>query len=146
MNAKNEELDPLENAVFSPVDGPAIGTAQAQQQAAADEAAAQEAQMLQAVSLGVSRLVFAGLRALRAAVSKSMPEILEEWPDEVLRGPADAAAPVLQRYMERLTALAGRNPELSMLIISLVPMGMGYMAAVEKHSRTVQEAQPKAPT
>ncbi|CAN7401571.1 hypothetical protein LJR129_002481 [Acidovorax sp. LjRoot129] len=145
MTAKTEAIDPLENAVFTPVDAPK-GPAQEQQQAEADEAAQQEAQMLQAVSLGVSKIVFAGLRALRSAISKSMPEILEEWPDEVLRGPADAAAPVLQKYMERITALAGRNPELAMLVVALVPLAMGYVSAVEKHSRTIEAVPVKAPT
>jgi hypothetical protein len=45
---------------------------------------------------------------------------------------------VLQRYMARLTELAGRNPELSMLVISLVPLAMGYMTALDKHGRTVE--------
>lgn len=143
MTTKNEVIDPLENAVFTPVDQPK-GPAQDQQRAEADEAAQQEAQMLQAVSLGVSKIVYAGLRALRAAIAKSMPEIMEEWPDEVLRGPADAAAPVLQKYMERLTALAGRNPELAMLAVALVPMVMGYVSALEKHSRTVEAVPVKA--
>lgn len=147
MNAPTapaNNADALEGIAFTPVDGPGIGAGQqAQQDAAADEAAQQEAQMLQAVSLGVSKIVFAGLRALRSMIAKGMPEIMEEWPDDVLRAPADAAAPVLQRYMERLTALAGRNPELAMLVIATVPMAMGYVTALEKHSRTVQEAEPK---
>lgn len=138
MTDMTEAIDPLENAVFTPVDGPAAGAGQAQQQAQDDQAAAQEAKMLQAVSLGVSKIVFAALRALRSTIAKSMPEIVEEWPDELLRGPADAAAPVLQRYMARLAELAGRNPELSMLVVSLVPLAMGYVAALDKHSRTVE--------
>lgn len=139
---KTEAIDPLENAVFTPVDAPK-GPAQEQQQAEADEAAQQEAQMLQAVSLGVSKIVFAGLRAVRSAIAKSMPEIIEEWPDDVLRGPADAAAPVLQRYMTRITELAGRNPEVAMLVISLVPLAMGYVTALEKNSRTVETVPAK---
>ncbi|WP_462389409.1 hypothetical protein [Acidovorax sp. Q11] len=138
MKTPQEPTDNLENLAFSPVDGPALGAGQAAQDAAADEAAAQEAQMLQAVSLGVAKIVFAGLRAVRSAIAKSMPEIMEEWPDEVLRGPADAAAPVLQRYMTRLSELAGRNPELAMLVVSLVPLAMGYVTALDKHSRTVE--------
>ncbi len=137
MNTQ-ENADALEGLTFSPVDGPGLGAAQAQQDTAADEAAQQEAQMLQAVSLGVSKIVFAALRAVRSAIAKSMPEIMEEWPDQVLRDPADAAAPVLQRYMTRLTELAGRNPELSMLVVSMVPLAMGYVSALEKHSRTVE--------
>lgn len=144
MSAK-ETPDHLETLAFSPVDAPGIGAGQAQQDAAADEAAAQEAQMLQAVSLGVAKIVFAGLRAVRAAIAKSMPEIMEEWPDEVLRGPADAAAPVLQRYMTRLSELAGRNPEVAMLVVSLVPLAMGYVTALDKHSRTVENVKEKAP-
>jgi len=136
-------VDPLENLTFTPVGGPAGGAAKAEQDAEADAAAAQEAQMLQAVSLGVSRIVFAGLRAVRSAIARRMPEILEEWPDEMLRGPADASAPVLQRYMARITDVMGRNPEVAMLFMSMVPMAMGFMAATEKHARTVEVAQAK---
>lgn len=142
MTTKPEAIDPLEQVTFTPVDAPS-GPAQAQQQAEADEAAQQEAAMLQQVSLGISRIVFAGLRAVRSAIAKSMPEIMEEWPDDVLRGPADAAAPVLQRYMTRITELAGRNPEVAMLVISLVPLAMGYVTALEKHGRTIEAAPVK---
>lgn len=142
--AAPDTIDPLEGLTFSPADGHAMG-AQAAQDAAADEAAKQEAQMLQAVSLGVSKIVFAALRALRSTIARRMPEIIEEWPDEMLRAPADAAAPVLQRYMARLSELAGRNPELAMLIVSLVPMAMGFVSASERHASTVQDAQPKEP-
>lgn len=140
-----QTTDPLESVTFSPVDGPGLGApaAQSAEAAAAAEAEAQEAQMLQAVSLGVSKIVLAALRALRTSIAKSMPEILDEWPDEVLRAPADAAAPVLQRYMTRITELMGRNPEMAMLAVALVPLGMGYISAVEKHSRTVENATDK---
>ena len=142
MADQNTPADALESIAFSPVDGPGIG-AQPAQDAAADEAAQQEAQAMQVMAAGVSKIVFAGLRALRSLIARRMPEIMEEWPDDVLRAPADASAPVLQRYMERLTALAGRNPELAMLVVATVPMAMGYVSALEKHARTVQEAQPK---
>lgn len=144
MTTKPEAIDPLAQVTFTPVDAPA-GPAQARQQAEADETAQQEAEMLQAVSLGVSKIVFAGLRALRSFVAKKVPEIMEEWPDELLRGPADAAAPVLQRYMEKFTSFAGRFPEVAMLVISCVPLAMGYVTALDRHSRTVQDVPSKDP-
>ena len=138
MKTPQEPTDNLENLSFSPVDGPALGAGQAAQDAAADEAEAQEAQMLQQVSLAVSKVVFAGLRGLRTFIAKSTPEIREEWPDEILRDPADAAAPLLLRHMTRIAQLAARNPEAAVLIGTCVPLMLGYVSAVERHSRTVE--------
>lgn len=139
-----DNAHPLEGLTFSPVDAPGLGAASQAQDAAQAEAAAAEAQAMAAVFAGVSKVVFAGLKALRAVIARKMPEILDEWPDEVLRAPADASAPVLQRYMERLASLAGRYPEFSLLVVSLVPMCMGYITALERHSKTVEDTTPKA--
>lgn len=133
-----ENADALEGLTFSPVGGPGLGAAQAQQDTAADEAAQQEAEMLRTVSLGVSKVVFAGLRGLRSLIAKSTPEIREEWPDEILRDPADAAAPLLLRHMTRIALMAARNPEAAVLVGACVPLVLGYVSAVEKHSRTVE--------
>ena len=49
----------------------------------------------------------------------------------------------LSNQMERLTALAGRNPEMAILVVSLVPLAMGYVTALEMHSRTVEDVPSK---
>ena len=147
-----EHTDQLERLTFDPAPG-AGGASGAPpspddlEAAAAAEATAQsEAQALAAMEQGVQRLVFFGLKALRAYLGRSLPEIHQEWPDSVLNPPADAAVPLLRKHMGRLIEVAGANPELAVLAVSLVPLGMGYMAAVEKHSRTVQDvpARPAA--
>lgn len=144
------DVDELERLTFDPATGAGAAGAQSQDdldaQAAAAAAAQQEAQALAAMEQGVQRLVFFGLKALRAYIARRLPEIHQEWPDQVLHPPADAAVPLLRKHMGRLIEVAGANPELAVLAVSLVPLGMGYMAAVEKHTRTVEDvaARPAA--
>lgn len=139
-------VDDLEHIRFDPavgvgVSGGALPSPEDMAASAAAEAAAQqEAQALAAMEQGVQRLVFFGLKALRAYLGRSLPEIHQEWPDQVLHPPADAAVPLLRKHMGRLIEVAGANPELAVLAVSLVPLGMGYMSAVERHARTVEDA------
>lgn len=143
-------VDELERLTFDPATGAGAAGSPSQDdldaQAAAAAAAQQEAQALAAMEQGVQRLVFFGLKALRAYIARRLPEIHQEWPDQVLHPPADAAVPLLRKHMGRLIEVAGANPELAVLAVSLVPLGMGYMAAVEKHTRTVEDvaARPAA--
>lgn len=142
---KQEQKDPLEAVTFSPVDMPTGPAPDPQAAAAAQAEAEAQAKALQAIEAGIVRIVYFGLKALRGAIANKMPEILEEWPDQILMGPAEASVPLLRKHMERITAIAGANPELAVLAISLVPLGMGYVAAAEKHARTVTDATPKEP-
>lgn len=136
--------DPMEGIAFSPVDAPAAPP-DPQAEAAAQAEAEAQGKALQAIEAGITRVVYFLLRAVRGAIARKMPEILEEWPDPVLLSPAEASVPLLRKHMERITAIAGANPELAVFAISLVPLGMGYIAAAEKHSRTVSDATPKEP-
>lgn len=136
-----EVADPLEGLTFDPAAGAAPGATQPDPEAAA--AAHQEAQALAAMEQGVQRLVFFGLKALRAYLARRLPEINQEWPDQVLHPPAEAAVPLLRKHMGKLMEVAGANPELAVLAVSLVPLGMGYMAAMERHARTVQDVSAK---
>ena len=132
-----EQADPLEGLTFDPATGAAPGATVPDPQAEA--AAQQEAQALAAMEQGVQRLVFFALRALRGYLAGRLPEINQEWPDQVLHPPAEAAVPLLRKHMGKLMEVAGANPELAVFAVSLVPLGMGYMAAVEKHARTVED-------
>lgn len=138
-----EVADPFEGLTFDPATG-AAPTGAPDPEAAA--AAQNEAAALAAMEQGVQRLVFFALKACRAYIARKLPEINQEWPDQVLHPPAEAAVPLLRKHMAKIMEVAGSNPELAMLAISLVPLGMGYMAAVEKHARTVQDvsARPAA--
>jgi GAF domain-containing protein len=135
------DADPLEGMTFSTVDTAAPNP---EAQAAAEAEAQQQAQALQAIEAGIMRVVYFGLRAVRGAIARRMPEIMDEWPDPVLQGPAEASVPLLRRHMEKLSQIAGANPELTVFALSLVPLGMGYIAAAEKNSRTVEDATPKS--
>lgn len=133
--------DPMEGLMFDPATGAApTGNPNPEAEAAAQ----QEAQALAAMEQGVQRLVFFGLKALRAYLARRLPEINQEWPDQVLHPPAEAAVPLLRKHLGRMMEVAGAHPELAVLAVSLVPLGMGYMAAVEKHARTVDDVSPKA--
>lgn len=91
----------------------------------------------------VSALALGILRTMRTVLSRRLPELRDEWPDEVLRGPADALPPVMKRYAGQVSEWAARFPELVVLGVSCMPLAMGYMAAVDKHARTVQDVNPK---
>jgi hypothetical protein len=135
--------DPMEGLTFSPASGAGMGTPDPEAAAAAQASAEQEAAALQAIQAGMQKILFFGLKALRAYIARKMPEIVDEWPDSVLRAPAEAAVPLLQEHMSKIMAVAGQNPNLAMLALSLVPMGMGYMSAAERHARTVQDVTVK---
>jgi hypothetical protein len=99
-----------------------------------------QAAMLNQVIEGVSMLALAALKAIRARLAVSLPEIKAEWTDEALKAPADALVPVLQRYAGDLTEVLGQHPEVMILLISCVPLGMGYVAAQNKHDAAINRA------
>lgn len=129
----SEPQDHLAALTFDPVAGAAPGAAPAGEQPQDEN----EAKMMQALEAGAVKIIFFGLKAVRANVSRKMPEILDEWSDPVLEGPAIAAVPVAKKYLAPLMQVAGSHPEFAMLAISLVPLAMGYVSAAERHSRTV---------
>jgi hypothetical protein len=107
------------------------------------EELAQEAEAAKAVSAmeqGAAMLLFKGLQAVRSRVSKSLPEILNHWTDEVMRAPADAAIPVLKKRLAALLPMLGDYPEEAALVMSAVPMLMGYAAALTEHESKVDAA------
>ena len=108
---------------------------------AADEEAMAAA--LKGMQAGVQMLVMGLLRATRARLARSLPEINDEWTDEVLAGPAAAAVPVVNRYAQQLMPLLGQHPELAALMLALLPLPMGYMAAIDRHRAAIVQAAPQ---
>lgn len=138
------ETDELAARTFTPTSGQAATDAeteageQKQQQQ-------QEAQLMFVLEQGTRVVCFGALRAMRSSVAKRLPEINDEWTDEVLKGPPDALIPVLRRYAGALIELLGPHPELVALAFSLMPLVGGYMAAMAKHGNTVDVAAREVP-
>lgn len=85
------------------------------------------------------------LKLARQAIAKRLPEIREEWTDDKLDAPAQAAIPLMRKHMAKLMELAGSNPELALFVISCVPLGMGFMTAMDRAAeREKLEAKAKA--
>lgn len=139
MNDENlpADLDALAQTTFERTDTLEPNSAT---QAGAE---ADQAQTTAALDATVAKVAFGLLRAARTLIGRKLPEIHAEWSDDVLRGPADALPPVMRRYAGTVSDWAGRYPELFGLGLSVLPMLMGYVAAVEKHAMTVTDAAPK---
>jgi hypothetical protein len=82
---------------------------------------------------GIARIPLFLLRALRSNIGKRIPEIHDEWTDDVLQGPADAVPPIIIKYAARLAPALGAYPEEAVLLLSTVPLFLGYMAASGRH-------------
>lgn len=105
------------------------------------EAEAEAAQSLAALEAGAVKVVLMLLKVGRALIAKRLPEIIDEWPDEVLRPPAEAAVPLLEKHMEGLMKLAASSPETAALVVACIPLLMGLLAAVDKADK---KEKPKA--
>lgn len=134
--ADTEPKDPLEDLARQ---AGAMGAAPAADQAANDD----QGQAMAAIEAGAARVVLGLLKAARAYLAKRLPEILEEWPDEVLKAPAEAAIPLIRKHMESLMKIVGANPELAVFLMSLLPLVMGWVEATDKHGRA--QKQPAKP-
>lgn len=102
-----------------------------------------EAQATAQLDAAVSAVALGLLRTTRTVLVRKMPELRDEWTDDVIRLPADALPAVMKRYAGQISEWAARFPELVALGVACVPMAMGYLAAVEKHARTVTDVAPK---
>jgi len=99
---------------------------------------------LDKVAKVVERLAFGALRAVRGRIAKNMPEILEEWPDEMLREPAGAVMPVGMKYLARLMEKVSKYEEEGMLLFTMLPLALGYVQAMERsQARTVEASAEK---
>lgn len=122
--------------------GQGVTDADVAERARIEAAQAEAGVLLKAIDAGAARLVLGLLKAVRARIAKSLPEIADEWTDEVLQGPADASLPVLRKYAGWLMSTLGEHEEIAALAFSLLPLATGYMAAVDKHQAKNVEASP----
>lgn len=136
----DQQHDPLEQLTFAPAGGAAAPGAAPQPEVDPQEAAA-----MQAIEAGIGKVLLYGFKVLRAVIARKLPEIKDEWPDDVLQAPADAAVPLVRKHLDAIMQIAGANPELTVFALSMLPLAMGYLAAVERHEKTVTTVTEKAP-
>ena len=119
-------------------------TAEKQQQEEDRQAEQQQAaEAAQHFNATLEKMAMGFFKAVRRKIAKTMPEILEEWPDDLFEEPAAAVPPVVQRYLGFLFNRLSAFPELGALCFSMVPLVMGYFAAVDRQEkRTVDEPGP----
>ena len=93
---------------------------------------------------GMASVVLMALKVARAAIARRLPEIREEWPDDMLAAPAEAAVPLLRKHLDRLMTVVGTSPELAAFVMSLIPLALGAVTAIDKAqanaARTVEAA------
>lgn len=132
---ENEPQDALAARTFTPLAAPTPVDPQAEAQAAQAEQAAEEA--LQALKRNAAALIMGGLKLLRGAIAKRLPEIMDEWPDELLEAPAKAAVPLIESRLDQLMSVVKADPKVVVFALACAPLGLGYIVAVNKHSNTI---------
>lgn len=139
--APTDDLATLAAAVD---DGPPTAE-KVQQQEEAEAAELQAAESALRFNATVEKMALGFFKAVRRKIAKTMPEILEEWPDDLFEEPAAAVPPVVQRYLGFLFSKISSFPELGALCFAMVPLVMGYFAAVDRQAkRTIDEPGPTA--
>lgn len=105
-----------------------------------------DAQAMAMIEEGAKKVLLALAKLARAAIAKRLPEIREEWTDEDLAGPAAAAVPLLKKHMDKLMTLAGSSPEAAAFALSLIPLVLGVVNAMDRaEQRRKAEASTAAP-
>lgn len=99
----------------------------------AQEEANQAQEAIDKMVAGLGKLSFKIFKALRQRAARRLPELLDHVTDADLQGPAEALPPVIQKHLARLAPFMGAYPEEAMLLLSMLPIGMGYVAALEAH-------------
>ncbi len=127
-----QEHDDLAARSFTAIGGPTMAAPDPEAEAQAE----QEAQSMAQLEAGFKKVAFGLLRLVRNLVEKNLPEIRQEWSDSVLQGPVDPLVGVIKKYLPRIMDGLGKFPELGLLAFSMLPLVMGYMAAIEKHAKT----------
>jgi hypothetical protein len=92
----------------------------------------QEAQAEAMLKAGMVTVLMMVAKVGRAMIARHLPEIKDEWPDAMLHDTATAAVPLLEKHLAKLMEVVGSSPELAAFVMSLFPMGLGLMAAMEK--------------
>lgn len=140
---KNPAAPPQEAGGLEALAGEAQTALQAPVVPADAEQAAEDAAQIAAMEKGMQQVVIGLLKLARAAIARRLPEIREEWTDEVLEAPAVAAIPVFRRYAAKLMEIAGSNPEVAGLVLACLPLGMGLYTAFDR-AMVREEAEAKA--
>lgn len=94
---------------------------------------------------GVAKVMLALLKAGRAWACKRLPELREEWTDELLQEPANAAIPLLKKHVGFLMSTIGQSPEAAALAISVLPLVMGYINAIDRHEAAEKAGRVSGP-
>lgn len=92
----------------------------------------QQAEAMRRMQASMQHLVFGLLKLARNSLAKKLPEIRDEWPDELLQAPAEAAVPVLQKRLGKIMEVASSDPDTAVLVVALIPLGMGLFNAWER--------------
>ena len=122
-----EQHDDIASRQFTAL-GAEPGPEQAQQEQ-------QQSQAMQAIEEGAAKVIIALFKIARKLIARQLPEIREEWTDSALKEPATAAIPLLKKHLEKAMQFLGSNPEAAVFCMALVPLGMGYIAAAERHDK-----------
>lgn len=153
MNAPNKPADPLAQlgsdaaadlASSAAPSAPGAPGAPIDQAAAAEAEQAAKTQAL--IEAGAAQIVLGLLKVARKFIAQQLPEIREEWTDEALQAPAQAAVPLLNKYLTKLMAIAGSSPEAAAFALSLLPLGLGIVNAMDKAAQNEKARQDKAAT
>lgn len=99
----------------------------------------QQAEAIKRMQASMQHLAFGLLKLARNILAKRLPEIREEWPDELLQEPSAAAVPVLQKRLGKIMEVAASDPYTAVLVVSLIPLGMGLFNAWERAQARLQE-------
>lgn len=132
---KDPTLDALAGLTFD-VPGAAAAGAPGAPGAPAEDMQASEA--MQKIEQGAVKLIVTMLKVARAIIARKVPEIKDEWTDDLFQAPAEAVLPILKKYASGLMEIIGKNEHLAALAVSLIPLAMGAMNAVERHEKAIK--------
>jgi hypothetical protein len=121
-----DPLDQLAGEIEARHDVPQIT---AEQERIDAEAAAQAEKLIN----GVRTFTEKALKALRQRLARKLPELREHWTDADLAAFAEAVPPVVQKRLAMLAPLMESYPEEGMLVLSAVPLVVGYVTALSDH-------------
>lgn len=107
-------------------------TAQDAAQAQADQQS--EAQAMAIMEAGAVSVVLGLFKVIRFLIDKklNLPEIRDEWSDDKLEEPAKASIPLLKKHFAKLMEIVGSSPETAVFAMSLLPLCMGLVSAMDK--------------
>lgn len=110
------------------------------------EAQAQAEAINAKLEAGVIQVVYGLLKVARTWLAKSLPEIRDEWTDDVLKAPAEAAVPLIQKHMAAMMQVIGSSPEAALMAFALLPMGLGVISAMDKADQREKKEQASGVT